>query len=161
MQCVGNGRYTITLTDPLPMFSIFESEETKRLKTHIINLGTLAKIDGHLDSAEMEHIISIGERKGMRPQEVKNLLSSCENIKMTMPNNDLDRFDQIYDLVEMMLADGIVDDSEMDFCIEIATKMGFRKSVVGILIKKITTGVKDGLDRDEIKAEAINFLELQ
>ncbi|GAB2539271.1 tellurite resistance TerB family protein [Rufibacter soli] len=142
------------------MFSIFESEETKRLKSHIVNLGALAKIDGHIDAAEMEHIISIGERKGMRPQDVRSLLSDAESIKLTMPNNDLDRFDQIYDLVEMMLADGIVDDSEMDFCIDIATKMGFRKAVVGVLIKKITTGVKDGLSRDEIKQEAISFLEL-
>lgn len=143
-----------------PMFSIFESEETKRLKSHIVNLGALAKIDGHIDAAEMEHIISIGERKGMRAQDVRSLLADAENIKLSMPNNDLDRFDQIYDLVEMMLADGIVDDSEMDFCIDLATKMGFRKAVVGVLIKKITTGVKDGLSREEIKQEAISFLEL-
>lgn len=143
------------------MFSIFESEETKRLKSHIINLGALAKIDGHIDAAEIEHIISIGERKGMRAQEVRALLADCRDMKLVMPTNDLDRFDQIYDLVEMMLADGIVDDSEMDFCIDIATKMGFRKAVVGVLIKKITTGVKDGLSRDEIKAQALDFLELQ
>ncbi|WP_192820506.1 TerB family tellurite resistance protein [Rufibacter sp. LB8] len=143
------------------MFSLFESEETKRLKSHIINLGALAKIDGHLDSAEMDHIISIGERKGMRPQDIRSLLADCQNIKLTMPSNDLDRFDQVYDLVEMMLADGIVDDSEMDFCLDIATKMGFRKAVVGVLVKKITTGVKDGLSREEIKTEALSFLEIQ
>ena len=143
------------------MFSLFESEETKRLKSHIINLGALAKIDGHIDSAEMDHIISIGERKGMRAQEVRTLLSDSSKVKLTMPSNDMDRFDQIYDLVEMMLADGIVDDHEMEFCIDMAMKMGFRKAVVGVLIKKITTGVKDGLGREEIKEEAINFLELQ
>ncbi|ALJ01071.1 tellurite resistance TerB family protein [Rufibacter tibetensis] len=143
------------------MFSIFESEETKRLKSHIVNLGALAKIDGHIDATEMEHIISIGERKGMRAQDVRALLADSGNVKHTMPNNDLDRFDQVYDLVEMMLADGIVDDSEMEFCIDIATKMGFRKAVVGVLVKKITTGVKDGLSREEIKQEALDFLELQ
>jgi len=143
------------------MFSLFESEETKRLKSHIINLGALAKIDGHLDAAEMEHIISIGKRKGMKPQDVRELLADNGNIKLTMPNNDVDRFDQIYDLVEMMLADGIVDDSEMEFCLDLATKMGFRKSVVGVLVKRITTGVKDGLDRDAIKQDALNVLEIE
>ncbi|MFC6998150.1 tellurite resistance TerB family protein [Rufibacter roseus] len=143
------------------MFSIFESEETKRLKSHIINLGALAKIDGHLDASEIEHIISIGQRKGMKAQDIKALLADAGDTKMTMPNNDIDRFDQIYDLVEMMLADGIVDDSEMDFCLDIATKMGFRKSVVGVLIKKITTGVKDGIDRDAILRDAMNVLELE
>lgn len=143
------------------MFSLFESEETKRLKSHIINLGALAKIDGHLDALEMEHIIAIGQRKGMKAQEVQALLADSSRVKLTLPNNDLDRFDQIYDLVEMMLADGIVDEKEMDFCIDMATKMGFRKAVVGVLVKKITNGVKDGLSRDDIKNEALSFLELQ
>ncbi len=143
------------------MFSIFESEESKRLKSHIINLGALAKIDGHLDAAEMEHIISIGERKGMRPQDVRALLADIGDLQLVMPDNDTDRFDQIYDLVEMMLADGIIDDSEMDFCLELATKMGFRESVVGILIKKISNGVKDGLDREAIKEDILQLLKIE
>ncbi|MFD2247218.1 TerB family tellurite resistance protein [Pontibacter ruber] len=140
------------------MFGFFESEETKKLKSHIKNLGALAKVDGHVDSTEMNFIISIGRKHGMKPDDVRNLLSSSSKITPQMPTNDSERFDQIYDLVEMMLADGIVDENEMDFCINMATKLGFNKTIVGVLVRKISIGVKDGLSREHIKQEAQSFL---
>ncbi len=140
------------------MFGFFESEETKRLKSHIANLGALAKVDGHLDPTEMKFIIAIGQRHGIKPDEVRHLLTEVERKAPPLPTNDSERFDQIYDLVEMMLADGIVDESEMDFCINMAAKLGFKKSIVGVLVRKITMGVKDGLTRENIKRDTQAFL---
>ncbi|WP_242917070.1 TerB family tellurite resistance protein [Pontibacter liquoris] len=140
------------------MFGFFESEETKRLKSHITNLGALAKIDGHLDPAEINFIVSIGKKNGMKASDVRHILSNAEKIEPQLPTNDSDRFDQIYDLVEMMLADGIVDETEMDFCINMAARLGFKKTVVGVLVRKISLGVKDGQSREDIKHEAQSFL---
>lgn len=141
------------------MFNFFESEQTKKLKSHIMNLGALAKVDGHIDTAEMNYIITIGTKNGLKPEEVRGLLANTSTIKLELPTNDSERFDQIYDLVEMMLADGIVDDNEMDFCIDMASKLGFRKAIVGVLVRKISMGVKDGHSREHIKKEAQAFLE--
>src|SRR6478735_898368 len=141
------------------MFNLFESEQTKKLKSHLMNLGALAKVDGHIDTSEMNYIITIGKKNGLKEEEVKALMANTSNIKLEIPTNDSERFDQIYDLVEMMLADGIVDDNEMDFCIDMATKLGFRKAIVGVLVRKISMGVKDGHSRDHIKKEAQSFLE--
>jgi len=139
------------------MFGFFESEETKRLKSHIANLGALAKVDGHLDPSEMNFIIAIGQRHGMKAKEVRSLLEDVSSKAPQLPSTDAERFDQIYDLVEMILADGIVDESEMNFCIGMAVKLGFKKSIVGVLVRKITMGVKDGLSRDNIRREAQAF----
>jgi len=140
------------------MFGFFESEEIKRLKSHITNLGALAKIDGHLDPAEMQFIVAIGRKNGMRPNEVRALLTNASKVEPQLPTNDSDRFDQIYDLVEMMLADGIVDETEMEFCINMAVRLGFKETIVGVLVRKISTGVKDGQSREHIKLEAQSFL---
>jgi uncharacterized tellurite resistance protein B-like protein len=140
------------------MFGFFESEEVKKLKSHIVNLGALAKADGHMDPQEMEFIIEIGQRHGMKKSDVKSLLSNMDDVKPQMPTNDAERFDQIYDLVEMMLADGIVDESEMEFCISMAARLGFKKAIVGVLVRKISVGVKDGLSREDIRQEAQAFL---
>ncbi len=139
------------------MFSFFESEETKRLKGHIKNLGALAKIDGHLDPAEMKFIVAIGQKNGMRPSEVRDLLSNAPSTEPQLPCNDSERFDQIFDLVEMMLADGIVDETEMEFCINMAARLGFNETIVGVLVRKISLGVKDGQSREYIKHEAQSF----
>lgn len=140
------------------MFGFFESEETKRLKSHITNLGALARVDGHLDPAEVKYIVAIGKKNGMKAGEVRELISSVKDVDPHMPANDSERFDQIYDLVEMMLADGIVDENEMDFCINMASKLGFKKTIVGVLVRKISMGVKDGQARDVIKQDAQSFL---
>jgi uncharacterized membrane protein YebE (DUF533 family) len=142
------------------MFGFFENEQVKRLKSHIQNLGALAKIDGHVDSSEMSFIISVGTKNGMKADDVRTLLANSDATKFVLPDNDSERFDQIYDLVEMMLADGIIDDNEMDFCIDMAGKLGFRKAIVGVLVRKISMGVKDGLKREDIKREAHAFLNL-
>jgi len=140
------------------MFSFFENEQVKRVKNHIMNLGALAKVDGHIDPTELNYIILIGQKNGMKPDEVKSLIANSGTIKQILPENDSERFDQIYDLVEMMLADGIVDDNEMEFCMEMAAKLGFRKAIVGVLVRKISIGVKDGLSREHIKSESQDFL---
>ncbi|WP_439879853.1 TerB family tellurite resistance protein [Pontibacter sp. MBLB2868] len=140
------------------MFGFFESEETKKLKSHIANLSALAKVDGHVDPTEMNFIISIGTKHGMKPNEVRHIISNTDTSELQLPTNDSERFDQIYDLVEMMLADGIVDESEMEFCIHMAARLGFKKAIVGVLVRKISLGVKDGLTRESIKLEAQSFL---
>ncbi len=140
------------------MFSFFESEETKKLKSHITTLGALAKVDGHVDPNEMNFIISIGKRHGLKASEIRNLLSNPKKTELQLPTNDSERFDQIYDLVEMMLADGIIDENEMNFCTHMAAKLGFNKTIVGVLVRKISIGVKDGLSREHIKQEAQSYL---
>jgi uncharacterized membrane protein YebE (DUF533 family) len=140
------------------MFNFFENEQTKKLRTHLLNLGALAKVDGHLDATELNYIIAIGQKNGFKAEEVKSLIANSPNSPFHFPENDSERFDQIYDLVEMMLADGIVDDNEMEFCMEMAAKLGLRRAIVGVLVRKITLGVKDGLSRDHIKSESQPFL---
>jgi uncharacterized tellurite resistance protein B-like protein len=142
------------------MFNFFENDQLKKVKNHIMNLGALAKVDGHIDATELNYIITVGQKNGMKPEEVKSLIANSGKVKQLLPDNDSERFDQIYDLVEMMLADGIVDDNEMDFCIEMAAKLGFRKAIVGVLVRKISIGVKDGLSREHIKNESQSFLNL-
>lgn len=140
------------------MFNFFENEQTKKLRNHLLNLSALAKVDGHLDATELNYIIAIGQKNGFKAEEVKSLIANSSSSSFHFPENDSERFDQIYDLVEMMLADGIVDDNEMEFCMEMAAKLGLRRAIVGVLVRKITTGVKDGLSREDIKSESQPFL---
>jgi uncharacterized tellurite resistance protein B-like protein len=143
------------------MFGFFESDEHKKVKTHLANLAALAKVDGHVDSTEMNFIVQIGQKQGLKAEDVKSLIASASSMKFELPKTDSDRFDQIFDLVEMMLADGVVDDNEMDFCIDMATRLGFRKAIVGVLVRKITMGVKDGLTRESIKKDSQAFLDFK
>lgn len=140
------------------MFGFFENEQAKKIKGHLCNLAALAKADGHIDDREMNFIITVGKKNGMAAAEVRKIVAGNTNCLSDLPSNDPERFDQIYDLVEMMLSDGIVDETEMDFCIMMAERLGFRKAIVGVLVRKISQGVKDGLPEERIKEESLSFL---
>lgn len=140
------------------MFGFFENEQAKKIKGHLLNLAALAKADGHIDAREMAFIVAVGKKNGMSSSDVQALVSGSKGGSNDLPTNDSERFDQIFDLVDMMLADGIVDETEMDFCIMMAEKLGFRKAIVGVLVRKISQGVKDGIPRERIKDESTSFL---
>ncbi|HXA00914.1 MAG TPA: hypothetical protein VNW99_02940, partial [Cytophagaceae bacterium] len=118
----------------------------------------LAKADGMVSDTEKEYIYKVGEKHGFKSTELDSMILESTNEELRIPSNDSERFDQIFDLVQMMLADGSIDDSEMDFCINMAEKLGFRKAIVGILVRKISIGLTTGLDKDAIKKESENFL---
>lgn len=140
------------------MFGFFENEQTRKVKSHIMNLVALAKADGHIDEREMNFIVAVGRKNGMRPDEVRSIVGNSSNVHLIIPDNDSERFDQIFDLVDMMLADGVVDDTEMAFCVDMAEKLGFRKDVVAMLVRRISQGVKDGFPREQIKEDTQTFL---
>ena len=140
------------------MFGFFENPQAKKIKGHLMNLAALAKADGHIDEREMSFIIAVGQKNGLNAKKVKALVSGSKGMSSDLPTTDSERFDQIFDLVDMMLADGVVDETEMDFCIIMAEKLGFRKAIVGVLVRKISMGVKDGYPREKIKEESLQFL---
>lgn len=140
------------------MFEIFESKKTKQLKNHIRNLVALSSADGNIDEAEKEILIKIGTRKGLKKADIQRIIDNPGPNDFLPASTDDERFEQIYDLVELMLADGVAEDNELHYCIEMAEKLGFRKAVVGVLIRKITLSLLEGMDKETIKKEVRSFL---
>lgn len=140
------------------MFGFFENEQAKKIKGHLFNLAALAKADGHVDDREMSFIIAVAKKNGVSASEARKIITGNASHHSDLPSTDSERFDQIFDLVDMMLADGIVDETEMSFCVDMAGKLGFRKDIVGVLVRKISQGVKDAAPRDRIKEESLSLL---
>ncbi|WMJ74722.1 hypothetical protein RCC89_16330 [Cytophagaceae bacterium ABcell3] len=138
---------------------LFESKKTKGIKSHIANLVAIAKSDGKFSVGEKKLVFQIGERNGITKEKVKKIIKSDKPIKFKVPDNDSARFDRVYDLVEMLLADGINEDDEVQAVIDITEKLGFRKAISGVLVNKIIRGVDDPeKTKADVKEECANFL---
>ncbi len=140
------------------MFSLFESKKDKKFKKHLRNLVFLAKVDGKLNEVERDLIFRIGLKYGLKDYFIAELIEEVPDFDFRLPASDYERFDQIYDLVQLMVSDGVVDDHELDFCVDMAERLGFRKAVVGVLVRKISQGVSNGQNKDMIRKEAEAFL---
>ncbi len=142
---------------------LFETKKTKNLKSHLANLVAIANSDGDFSVAEKRLIFDIGVKNGLSIDEVKKIIKSDgKTIEFKTPDNDAERFDEIYDLVSMMLADGVCSEDEMSNCIELAEKLGFRKAITGVLVRRIVTlqtnSETESKSKEEIKILCGDFL---
>ncbi len=140
------------------MFKIFESQEKRLIKSHIRHLVRLAKSDGILHSDELRFIKRVGKKNGLSEKEVDAIIQNPTSVDIVLPKSNDDKFHQIFDLVNLMLKDGEVNDAEIEFCMELANRLGFRKVIVGVLVSKIERGIRDGLTRKQIRQEADAFV---
>ncbi len=141
---------------------LFETKKTKNLKSHLANLVAIANSDGNFSVAEKRLIFDIGVKNGLSINDVKKIIKSdSKSIEFKVPDNDSERFDELYDLVSMMLADGSCSEDEMSNCIELAEKLGFRKAITGVLVRRIVTlqtGEGEAKSKEEIKILCGDFL---
>ncbi len=140
------------------MFKIFESPEKKLIKSHIRHLVRLAKSDGILHSDELRFIKRVGKKNDLSEKEVDAIIQNPTSVDIVLPKSNDDKFYQIFDLVNLMLKDGEVNDAEIEFCMELANRLGFRRVIVGVLVSKIERGIRDGLTRKQIRQEADAFV---
>jgi tellurite resistance protein len=141
---------------------LFETKKTKNLKSHLANLVAIANSDGDFSVAEKRLIFDIGVKNGLSIDEVKKIIKSdSKAIEFKVPDNDAERFDELYDLASMMLADGECTEDELSNCIELAEKLGFRKAITGVLVRRIVTLQQTDGERkskEEIKILCGDFL---
>ncbi len=140
------------------MISLFENKTTKKNKNLLKNLVALANADMKLDKAELACIYRIGEQRGLTKDQIKQIVKSQKKHQIIVPEEITEKFEHLYDMVQVMVADGVVEDSEVEFCVDIAGKLGVRTATKGLLVTKITNSVLEGKSKERILEEAKPFL---
>ena len=108
----------------------------------------MAKIDQDFALVEDDLIRKIAETYGFSLEEISKMRENPDPIGSFGALSDEKRFEYLYNLVHVMLVDGIIHPSEKTFCQNLAIKLGYRKDVVSALIgemKGSTTHSRDAL----------------
>lgn len=127
------------------MKNTIETSEVKRKKSHLKNLYTVAMADGTLRNEEFDFMLNISSNLYLDPSIVQNIINYPDDIIISIPKNNKERLDQIYDCVCMALCDGELNDREISVCKLIAVKLGFRPIVVDRLIEGIIHSIVKGI----------------
>ncbi|MEO0552901.1 MAG: hypothetical protein AAF149_06870 [Bacteroidota bacterium] len=139
------------------MIGFFEHQYLSFKKNHVRNLIALAKADGHLHSTEEEMLYKIGAKYGLKDRQIATLIQSEKEVKLKVPEGHDQKMNQLYDLVIMVYADGVVEDSEIAFCEELMEQFGFKKEIVLWLIENFEKGNPPTPEAwDSLKTEAAN-----
>lgn len=118
----------------------------------------LAISDNQLVEREERLIYNIGKLHGISEAEIKELIKKPEPIEPIEALSNDEKFQYLYMVIQMMKVDRQIFKSEIEFCKNLAVKLGFRKGVVAELSSKIYSDPTITADRDALKKSAFKYL---
>lgn len=127
------------------------------IKSHLSALIHLASADDDLADKERELIFLIGTKGGMSQDEIKALMEDPEELNIPDGLSDDDKFELLYNVVQLMKIDREVFISEIKFCEEVAEKLGFNRKVISELSANIYSDPAITSDRELLKQKAMKF----
>ena len=128
----------------------FDHPLKKQNKDFFIHLVKIAMADGIIWHTELELLHRMGRKLGFTEPETKNMIDTAAKQDHTPPYELARRFEQLYDIVNMTLADGQIDNHEMRLASGFAAKSGFKESEIPALLVMIMRGIKEGKDEEDL-----------
>jgi uncharacterized tellurite resistance protein B-like protein len=115
-----------------------------------VHLVRVALADDVINNNEMLLLHRIGIKLGFTDPEIDALIDSTAKSDYIPPNEFSKRFEQVYDIVKMTLADGVIDKDEMRLASSFATKSGFKETEIPKLLVLLINGIKNGIDHEDL-----------
>lgn len=107
------------------------------IQSQLSALIALANIDGDFDGEEKTQIYMLGKANGMSKEEVDNLIDNPVPLPPVSTMTPDEKFDYLYNIVQLMKIDSQVYLSEIKYCEDLAEKLGFKRKVISKLASRI------------------------
>jgi uncharacterized tellurite resistance protein B-like protein len=140
-------------------FSDFITDNGKRVKKEFfINLIQVVQIDGNISQSEMELLHKQGKKFGLTDPEIDILIKSEFQHHYDPPYSLHDKFDQLYNIAEMILSDEEITDSEKRAIKKYAITAGFKDKHIDGLIDLLLKGIMNNQTEDSLLSEFKNHI---
>lgn len=126
----------------------FDHPTKEQNEEFFIHLLKIAMADGIIWHTELELLQRIGRKLGFTKPEIRDLIDTAAKQDLTPQYELSKRFEQLYDVVNMTLADGQIDNHEMRLAIGFAAKSGFKDNEIPALLVMIMRGIKEGKNEE-------------
>lgn len=124
-------------------------------------LVQLATIDNELAGQESKWLQKIGESLGMQEQEIEEVFRKPHPLFSSFIHLSAEeRFEYLYNLIQLMKIDGKIFLSEIDFCRKAAQKLGYQPGVVKALSSSIYADPSITADRSRLMKTAQKYLKV-
>ncbi|MDE0472092.1 MAG: TerB family tellurite resistance protein [Ekhidna sp.] len=121
-------------------------------------LAQLARVDGVITQEEIDFIKEIGKANSMSNQEISDAFENPLIIEGLKLLNDDQRYDFLYNVIQLMKIDGRIYKEEIRYCAKIASKLGYDEDVLREMMLKIYKDPHITTDRETLKAKVQAYL---
>lgn len=112
----------------------------EQLKSHLLNLYNMVLADDTVKPEELVKLYQIAKRHGIGEDEFNTILMSPS--QFVMPDDLEGKIRCLYELVEIILADGEVANNEMIVLKRFCTRFGFNESNVDAIADYLIESVR-------------------
>lgn len=135
--------------------SLFGPTKEDQLQSHLSNLIAVGLSDGTLDDAEWNRIVKIAGDHNVDAATITAFRENAGSVKFIPPSNFEDKVLQIFELVEIMIADGQIEDEEMIICRKLALKCNVHPRIVNDMLQRIPQLISEGKRTQSIVEEIV------
>ena len=119
-------------------------------KMHYLHLIQAARADGKIDRQEMTILHKEGRRFGLTDAEIDELIEKERDHHYNPPYSLDDKFEDLFYIAEMILADDDVSDDEAKLLRKFAVEVGFDERTIEILNEVLIGGIRNRDSEEEI-----------
>lgn len=121
-------------------------------------LVRLATIDNELAGTESKWLQKIGVGLGLKEDEIEEVFRKPQHDNSFCHLSLEERFEYLYNLIQLMKIDGKIFLSEIDFCKKAAEKLGFESGVIKALSSRIYSDPSITADRALLFQKAQKYI---
>jgi hypothetical protein len=127
-----------------------DHSKKKQNTDYFVHLVHIALADDIITRTERELLNRIGLRLGFSDLEIDTIIGSASKSDYIPPYELFDRFEQVYEIVKMTLADGVIDKNEIRLAGSFAAKSSFRENEIPGLLVLLISGIREGKNEEEL-----------
>ncbi|MDP4679544.1 MAG: TerB family tellurite resistance protein [Cyclobacteriaceae bacterium] len=127
------------------------------IKSQLSMLIKLANIDNDFADEERDMIYMVGKANGVAEEEIDNLFDNPEPLPPILQMSEDEKFEYLYNVVQLMKIDKEIYLSEIKYCEEVAEKLGFKKAVIAELSSKIYSDPSITSNKDSLKKAVLKY----
>ncbi|HLN20298.1 MAG TPA: hypothetical protein VK213_04360 [Bacteroidales bacterium] len=135
-------------------FTDFVTHHGKRVnKDYFVTLIQASRTDGKIAPVELEMLYKEGKKFGLTDPEIEKLIATESSHTYHAPYSLNDKFEHLYNVAIIILADEVVTDSEKKLLRKFAIEAGFDDKVIEDLLDLLLDGVRKNTDEEDLFAE--------
>jgi len=119
-------------------------------KDAFIYLVQVSRVDGKINSDEMELLHKEGKKFGLTEPEIDKLIHAERDHHYHAPYALEEKFEHLYNIAEMILADDVVKEKEKKIMKRFAIESGFEFSKIDGLLDLVIEGIKEDIPEEEL-----------
>lgn len=120
------------------------------LKSHFLNLYSIALSDLEVETTELELLYKLGEQRGISKDEINNVIINPNSFKIKVPETLEEKIEFLYEFALMIWVDGKVDEFERNAMIRFCRIFGFVDESILEIADFLLEEAKKGTSRSDL-----------